>query len=125
MTVGLRIVPHAVTRPYRCAMWPQLGARHEKGYFDVGTDDPEGWNHSYVSVEFVEQAARHLGFASPSEVAELKRAVEDHERTIESLEADLREADRFAEAAEYTLNHFGSKVKQKPGRKAREVQEAA
>ena len=114
---GLRIVPHALTRPHRCAMWPQLGARHPKGYFDVGTDDPEGWNHSYVSVEFVEQAAKQLGFASPDEVALLKDTVANHERSIESLEQEVREADRFAEAAEYTLNHFGSKVRQKPGRK--------
>lgn len=121
MTPGMRIIPHANIRPFHCAMWPQLGARHAKGYFDVGTDDPEGWNHSFVSVEFVEQAARELGFASPAEVAELKTVVEQHERTIESLEAEIREADKFAESAEYTLAHFGERIRMKPGRPRKEV----
>jgi hypothetical protein len=39
------------------------------------------------------------------------------EAQVEGLLAQVAEAERFAEAAEYTLERFGSKVSSSPGRK--------
>lgn len=113
----MRIVPQAVTRPHHCAMYPHLGSAHRKGYFDVGSELPGFDNHGYVSVEFVESAARHLKWVSADEVKTLTDEIGRLERECADLREQLREADQFAEAAEYTLNHFNTKVKQKPGRK--------
>jgi hypothetical protein len=124
VTPGLRKVEACTIRPFQCAMLPTLGARHAKGYYDTGQDDPEGWNHAYVSVEFVELAARAEGFASPAEVARLGQIIAEHERKIEALEAEIREADKFAESAEYTLAHLGERIRKKPGRPRKEAANA-
>lgn len=121
MTPGLRKVEACTIRPFQCAFLPTLGARHRKGYYTTGQDDPEGWNHAFASVEFVELAAREEGWVSPAQVRELKELVEALERDKEHLQAEIAEADKFAESAEYTLAHFGEKVRRKPGRPRKEV----
>jgi histone H3/H4 len=63
---------------------------------------------------------RLFGFASPDEVEGYVESIERMAREIEDLKFQLSEADRYAEAAEYTLKAtFGdaSKIRNKPGRK--------
>jgi hypothetical protein len=109
-------MPHAAIRPNRCAVIPFIGNHNAKaGFFDTG-QDMRGDDHVYISVEAVEDMARAMGWG-PKDVV-LAARVERQEKEIADLKVQVAEADRFAEAAEYTLERFGSKVRAKPGRKA-------
>lgn len=111
-------------RPLSCAVFPHLGARHPKGYFDTGTNLGIAEEHIYVSVEAVEYLARELGWQGPEQIKESEQAYESLERENALLRDQLADADRFAEAAEYTLGRFGQHVRNKPGRKPKSAQEA-
>lgn len=120
----MRWVQQATLRPHHCAAIPFVGnSNAKKGFFDTGQDLP-GWDpHVYVSVEAVEEMARLIGW-QPAHVGQQNTAVlEEKDREIALLREQLEEADRFAEAAEYTLGRFGEKVRNKPGRKPRREEE--
>lgn len=111
----MRIVDHPAIRPHRCAVIPYLGASNASGFIDTGMDlDRE---HVYVSFEAVCEMAKMLGWVGPSVAKGQEARIAELEAEIDDLHAQLQEADRFAEAAEYTLGRFGSKVQNKPGRK--------
>ena len=121
----MRRVPRCEMRPLHCAVFPQLGAGHAKGYFDTANTIGLTDEHIYVSVEAVESLARELGWYSPEDAAAHGRAFEALERENRELVEQVAEADKFAESAEYTLQRFGSKVQKKPGRpKSKAAQEA-
>lgn len=104
-------------------MLPQLGARHAKGYFDTGQDDPELLNHQYVSVEFVELAAQDLGWQSPDTVADTATAIEDLEREVRRLQAEVDDLNRDFEAID-VLESSGYTKRRKPGRPRKEAEHA-
>jgi hypothetical protein len=91
------------------------------GFIDLGQSaliDPR----IYLSRQAVIDAGRMFGFPTPEEHDDLIATVEKLSRLVEDLEAQLAEADKYAEAAEYTLRAtFGddTKIRQKPGRKAK------
>lgn len=114
------LVERAISRPNHCAVLPSLGAAHARGYFDTGVDLQGFDNRVYVSVEAVEVMARKLGWVGPETIADHDTQVADLEREVSLLRDQLRDADQFAEAAEYTLSRFGQRVQKKPGRKPRE-----
>lgn len=114
----MRWVQQATMAPHRCAAVPFIGnSNTRRGFIDTGMD-LHGWDpHVYISVDAVEQMARMVGW-EPVHVSrqQAQKAHELQERITE-LEAQLAEAERFREAAEYTLQSFGAKVHKKPGRK--------
>jgi hypothetical protein len=112
----VRIVPQALTRPHHCAMFPTLGARHRKGYFDTNSELPGFDNHAYVSVEFVEQAALHLGWVSPEEAEALRDHVEQLERRCAQLQDEVDDLNRDFEAID-VLASKGFTARKKPGRR--------
>jgi hypothetical protein len=112
----VRIVPQAVIRPHHCAMFPTLGSAHRKGYFDMGSELPGFDNHGYVSVEFVEQAAQHLNWTSPEDVAEMRDHIETLERECARLQDEVDDLNRDFEAID-VLASKGFTARKKPGRK--------
>lgn len=97
----------------------------ERGpYIDLLRDfDMDHQGRMYISRLAVESMARKLGLISGDEdllrdrVAELERQLEEAQRELESLR-------EFEQAANYTMTHFGQKVRKKPGRKPKQPQEA-
>jgi hypothetical protein len=112
-------------RPLHCAIFPHLGARHPKGYVQTGSKIGIDDNAVYLSIEGLEQVAlKFLDVVRRDELREVQERVAELERRNLDLQEQVREADRFAEAAEYTLGRFGSKVQKKPGRRPQAPQEA-
>jgi hypothetical protein len=113
----VRWVPHAAMRPHRCAVIPFVGNSSSKyGFLDTGMDLP-GWDpHVYISGEAVLEMMRAFGFDRPTADPRVKTL----EARVQELQVKLAEAAKFREATEYTLEAFGSKVKNKPGRKPAE-----
>lgn len=120
-----RFVERCEIRPLHCAIFPHLGARHPKGYVDTGTKIGLDENQVYLSIEGLEQVAlRFLDVVRRDELREAQARIAELERRNLDLQEQVREADRFAEAAEYTLGRFGQHVRNKPGRKPKAAQEA-
>jgi hypothetical protein len=115
----MRFVSKAEIRPMRCAVCPTIGANHSEGFIDTGAemDACPVEQRVYVSVVAVRELMRTLGWPTPEQHTELVEKCDRLERENISLELQVREADRFAEAAEYTLGRFGQHVRNKPGRK--------
>lgn len=115
----MRFVEHATIRPQHCAVFPSLGARHSKGYIDTHVDlDRE---RVYISVEAVEQLATLQGWHPPERQAAYDDMLAAKDAEIADLRERLVEADRFAEAAKYTLGKFGQTVQRKPGPRPKAV----
>src|SRR4051794_16953286 len=102
------IVERCWLAPGHCA----ASLKHEdpKGFIDTGLVPPLVDPRIYISVSWVEEHARKLGFVDRSDL-------DSAERRIVELEEELRIADEFAEAAEYTVTHLGGNIRKKPGRK--------
>jgi hypothetical protein len=112
----LRFVEKALRVPHHCAVIPHMGGAHRDGYVDTGVELAGFDNHVYVSVVAVREILRELKWPQPEDHAEALRTIDALQHQVVQLEDQVREADRFAEAAEYTLGRFGTKVQRKPGR---------
>ena len=114
----MRYVQHAAIAPHRCAVIPFIGNSNGRGFIDTG-QDLRGWDpHVYVSVEAAEEMAKFIGWSPKTAEQAVQVKLAERDKRIAELEAELAEADRFRDAATYTLETFGSKVRHKPGRKA-------
>lgn len=114
----MRWVQHAAIRPHRCAVIPYVANSNAKaGFFDTGNDFRDQ-DHCYVSVEAVEEMARQIGWQPSTVTAPLQAKIVAKDERIADLEAELEEAEKFKDAAEYTLGRFETKIRNKPGRKA-------
>lgn len=114
----MRWVQQAAIRPHRCAVIPFIGnSNSTRGFIDTGQELRER-DQVYVSVEAVEQMAAMIGWVSSGRAQADEAKIKRLEAEVRQLEIQVEEADRFAEAAEYTMARFGSKVRAKPGRKA-------
>ena len=97
----------------------------ERGpYIDLLRDfDMAHQGRMYVSRVAVESMARKLGLLSGDE-ADLRGRVAELEAELVEANEELESLREFERSANYTMSHFGQKVRKKPGRKAREPQEA-
>lgn len=108
----MQYIEHAVARPYRCAVLPYIGNSNGAGFIDTGSEIAS--EHVYVSLEAAAEMARFIGWTPPSEADALKGEITALRAKLDQAEADRREADKFAESAEFTLAHFGQKIHKKP-----------
>ena len=97
----------------------------ERGpYIDLLRDfDMAHQGRMYVSRVAVESMARELGLISGDE-SELRNRVAKLEGELGEANLELESLREFEQSANYTLSHFGQKVRKKPGRKPKESQEA-
>jgi len=102
----IRFVERAEYPPNQCAV--TLSAHGP--FVDTGKNMDTIDGRVYVSL----QGIRELIKASPIK-DELDAQLKERDDEIARLQAELAEADKFQEAAEYTLAHFGGKVQRKPG----------
>jgi hypothetical protein len=117
----MRWVQQPAMRPHHCAVFPQVaGSTSRRGFFDTGNDFRER-DHCYVSVEAVEQLASKIGWQPQSAFASLTAKINRQDGELELLRQRLADAEKFREAAEYTLSSLGQKVRNKPGRPKKEV----
>lgn len=111
----MRLVDRAEIRPMRCAVLPQLGHDHARGYVDTGAELNGFDNHVYISVIAIEKLAQTAGLPTPSEVTslalELQEAREEIERLTVENTAQAEQLDAVA-----VLKRYGTKVERKPGR---------
>jgi hypothetical protein len=120
----MRFVDKAPGRPGVCAVFPQFGGQHDRGYLQTGTVLP-GWDPEIViSVQAVEEMVRQLGWPTVQDhadaVAELERAL----ARVEHLEADLEEANRTLTAID-VIESKDFRARKKAGRPRKETPEAA
>lgn len=114
----MQIVDRPNIQPGHCIV--NLSAEDTRGFIDTGLDPAVVDPRVYVSYAAVRDMARLFGFVDPVELGARDEALEHALKRIEDLEDQLAEADRYAEAAEYTLSAtFGdkTKIRNKPGRK--------
>lgn len=94
---------------------------HRGPFLDMLRDfDFDHVGRMYVQVEFAKQLGVLAGLPSLDEVASLKQklaAVSDERDELREEVESLRE---FEQAATYTVEHMGQKVRRKPGPKAKE-----
>ena len=122
----MRFVERCEIRPLHCAVLPQLGARHVKGYVDTGSRVGPTEEQVYVSIEALEILShKFLDVVRRDELKQAQDRITDLEHKLRAAEDELREADKFAEAAEYTLGRFGQHVRNKPGRKPKATSQEA
>lgn len=113
----MRWVQHAAIRPHHCAVIPYVANSNARaGFFDTGNDFRDQ-DHCYISVEAVQEMARLIGWQPSTVLKPLEAKVAARDERIAELEAEVAEHEKFRDAAEYTLEKFGSKVRNKPGRK--------
>lgn len=116
----MRIVDRPYTKPHRCAAIPYVGQTHTgTRWIDTGSEMPGFDNHVYLSSIAVEEAARLLGWSSPSEFRTLERQVEQERERVADLARRLAEAERRLEAV-HVLKQAGFSQERKRGPKPRE-----
>jgi hypothetical protein len=102
----IRFVERAEYAPNQCAV--TLSA--DGPFVDTGKNMDTIEGRVYVSM----QGIRELIKASPIK-DEIQAQLDERDTEIARLKSELAEADKFQEAAEYTLSRFGGKVQRKPG----------
>lgn len=114
----MQLVDRPVMEPGHCIV--NLSHEDTGGFVDTCLSVPTVDPRIYVSRQAVIDMGRLFGFMDPIEADVLSDALETATKRIDHLEGQLAEADRYAEAAEYTLKaSFGNdtKIRNKPGRK--------
>ena len=91
----MRLVERPHTRPQRCAALPQIGnTRHDIRWIDTGSEMPSSAfdSHIYLSEPAVRDAAKLLGFPTPSEHATLQEERDALAFELAKVKADLADA---------------------------------
>jgi hypothetical protein len=112
----LQIVPEATMPPGCCIVTQSTTGP----FIDTGLTPAVLDPRVYVSKQAIVDMGRLFGIPTPEDVERLVADVERMTTQLVDLRAQLAEADRYADAAEYTLKAtFGddTKIKNKPGRK--------
>lgn len=112
----MRRIERALRPPHHCAAIPHLGSQHPKGYFATGNILAGFDNEIYISVEWVEQAARDLKWASPADITAFEDRVADLEREVELLKDQLADADKQLDAVAVLKRYPDWRQEKKPGR---------
>jgi hypothetical protein len=114
-----RFVEQPVIKPNQCAVYPQLGHQHEKGYIDTGNELP--WDsHVYVSVHAVEELAQFIGLPTKEQLDGLTELAETQAQQIEEQARELQELREFERSARYTVESMGQRIRRKPGPRKKE-----
>ena len=113
----MRFVEKAVINPMRCAVLPQIGANHDQGYIDSGSEMIASGRdqHVYVSVVAVREMARLLGFPSPEEFAEVESDRDAIAAELADAQEDLAKADTYLDAID-VIESRGFATRRKTGR---------
>jgi hypothetical protein len=112
------VVPRPELSPGYCIV--TMSSEDPGGFIDTGLSPAAVDPRIYISRQAVIDMGRHFGLPTPEQAESYIESIETMARRIEDLEHQLAEADRYAEAAEYTLKAtFGdaTKIRNKPGRK--------
>lgn len=111
----MRWVDQAITRPFRCAVVPYAGNGSGRMFIDTGQDlDLE---HVYISDVAAEQIAKMLGWVPPATVDTQAEQIAELNAKLSEATAEIESLREYERASQYTLEHFGEKVRRKPGRK--------
>lgn len=118
-------VEAAERSPFHCC----VTGSNEGPLIDTG-NTLVGYDHRvYIGMKGVDRVARFAGWTPPDERAVLEERIRELEEKVAELEEEVAEADRFRDATEYTLSKFGTRVRNKPGRKPKarpdDLEEAA
>jgi hypothetical protein len=115
----VRFVESAPIYPSRCAVLPQVGGNHPKGYFDTGSELTSSAkdNHVYVSIVAVEEMARRHGWHSPDTVSQIEAELESYKHRVAALEDEVQTLNKEFEAIDL-LESAGYTSRKKAGRKA-------
>lgn len=119
----MRLVERAATRPMRCAVLPQIGQNHERGFIDTGSEMPGFDNHVYVSVVAAEQMARMVGWVPGRDLKAVEAERDEALADLAAVREELASAERHLEAVDL-LESRGFTARKKPGRPKREAVEA-
>jgi hypothetical protein len=120
----MRLVERASIRPMRCAVLPQIGANHPRGFVDTGSELFGGLdNHVYVSVVAVEEMARMVGWVPQRERKQVEAERDEALERVAELEAELEDAHRNLDAVDQLVS-AGYVSRKKPGRPRKEEVEA-
>jgi len=120
----MRLSPTPQGRPGTCAILPGRGSDPE-GFVTTGHVIP-GWDPEVVlSVAGIREAARFIGLPTQEQVQELTEERDGLAAHLAELEDEVQSLREFEQAATYSLEHLGSKVRKKPGRKPADKQPAA
>lgn len=111
----MRWVEAAAQRPHHCAAIPFSGMHTARGFIDTGIDLP-GWDpHVYISVEWIAEAARFLGWPTEQEYQALQTELASRDTELETVRETLRERDEMIEAVQ-VLKNTGFEQARRPGR---------
>ena len=89
----MRLVERPHARPYRCAANPSIGqTRRDIRWIDTGSEMDGFDNHIYLSEPAVRDAAKLLGFPTPSEFATLLEERDALAYELSVAKADLADA---------------------------------
>jgi hypothetical protein len=107
----MHFVQQASMKPNRCAAYPGLGPRHEKGYVLLGFL-PGFDNDAIVSVEALQNIARNIpqaGLALDSDVAALRAELEQARAENADLTARLDRAEQTIDKTEFLVSKESAK----------------
>jgi hypothetical protein len=114
---SLNIIPRPEFPPGQCIASCQ--SEDPKGFVDtLLTPSLDGDHRVIVSVSWIEECARKLGFLSPDEAGELRATIDALDSEKAALERELEQADEIVGAV-YTLKNNGFAQGKKPGRPAK------
>lgn len=83
---------------------------------DLGFDfDVDHQGRFYISLDAVNDLALSAGFPTPEELDEAEREAKNARSELEQMRAELEELREFEAAAKFSMEHFGKKVRRKPG----------
>lgn len=89
----MRLVERPHARPHRCAANPSIGqTRRDVRWIDTGSEMDGFDNHIYLSEPAVRDAAKLLGFPTPSEFASLLEQRDALAYELSIARADLKDA---------------------------------
>lgn len=116
----MRWVDQAITRPHRCAVFPQVG--NGSGHMFIDTGNELDLEHVYISDVAAEEIAKAAGYVPPLAVRQLEAERDDLQQRLALAEAELAEADKFQSHVDGLRRH-GFTIGRAPGRPKKQQKE--
>lgn len=89
-----------------------------RGWIDTQNEFPAMDPRIYVSVEGAEKLGKFIGMACKEDHQAVLDEVAALKAELEQAQGELERYARLEENVDYTLRHFGTQIRQKPGPKA-------